>query len=201
MADNINFNELWAKQTSIEPNQENLLLQIKKMKRTSLRKLVLTNCLLVATSVFIILVWVYFQPQMITSKIGIILIILAMAIYLLVYNKSYSSLRDNNNSQTNREYLKELLSIKTKQLFMHTTMTNLYFVLLSTGLALYMYEYASRMKPLWEIVTYGITFIWILFNWVYLRPKQIKKQTTELDAIITKFEILNDQLKGEKFIL
>lgn len=196
MAGNINFNELWAKQTSIEPNQENLLLQIKKMKRTHLRKLVVTNCLLVATSVFIILVWVYFQPQWVTTKIGIIVIILAMAIYLLVYNKSYSLFRESNNSQTNRAYLNELLAIKTKQLFMHTTMLNLYFVLLSTGLALYMYEYASRMKPLWGIVTYGITFIWILFNWFYLRPKQIKKQTTELDAIITQFEILNDQLKG-----
>jgi len=58
-----------------------------------------------------------------------------------------------------------------------------------------MYEYTSRMKPLWAIITYGITSIWILYNWFYLRPKQIKKQKAKLDEIISKFEMLNMQLK------
>ncbi len=194
MDDNINFNELWAKQTSSEPNMENLLLQIKKMKQTNLRKLVITNCLLITTSVLIILVWIYFQPQFITTKIGIMLVILAMAIYLLVYNKSYSLFKDNMNSQSNRNYLNELLAIKAKQLFMQTTILNLYFVLLSTGLSLYMYEYALRMTTFWGVFVYGITALWILANWFYLRPRQIKKQQSKLDEIINKFQNINKQL-------
>jgi hypothetical protein len=71
---------------------------------------------------------------------------------------------------------------------------NLYFILLSIGIGLYMYEYTSRMKPIWGIVTYGITFIWILFNWFYLRPKQINKQKAKLDTIISKFEMVSNQL-------
>jgi hypothetical protein len=194
MIDNINFKDLWAKQTSIVPNPENLIADIKKMKESNLRKLVFTNLLLIATSIFIIIIWAYYQPQLLTTKIGIILIILAMVIFLFAYNKSLSLFKNHSNSQSNSDYLKNLLAIKAKQKFMETTMLNLYFILLSLGIGLYMYEYASRMKPIWGIVTYAITFIWILFNWFYLRPKQINKQRAKLDAIISKFEMVNNQL-------
>ncbi len=194
MNDKINLNALWAKQTCIEPNQENLLLLVKKMKQSNLRKLVITNCLLVAATVFIILVWVYFQPQFITTKIGIVLIILAMTIYLFAYNKSFSLFKNELNSENNRDYINDLLTIKAKQAFMHTSMLNLYFVLLSTGIGLYMFEYASRMTMFWGLFTYAITAVWILFNWFYLRPRQIKKQQTKLDEIISKFERINKQL-------
>ena len=194
MIDNINFKDLWAKQTYIVPNPENLIADIKKMKESNLRKLVFTNLLLIATSIFIIIIWAYYQPQLLTTKIGIILIILAMVIFLFAYNKSLSLFKNHSNSQSNSDYLKNLLAIKAKQKFMETTMLNLYFILLSLGIGLYMYEYASRMKPIWGIVTYAITFIWILFNWFYLRPKQINKQRAKLDAIISKFEMVNNQL-------
>jgi len=194
MKNNINLNDLWAKQTSVVPNPENLMSEIKIMKQLNLRKLVLANVLLITTSVFIILIWVYYQPQWITTKIGIILIILAMAIYLFAYNKSYSLFRDRMNPQSNRDYLKDLLAIKAKQLFMQTTMLNLYFVLLSAGIGLYMYEYTSRMTAFWAIFTYGITALWVFLNWFYFRPRQIKKQQSKLDEIIRKIELLNEQL-------
>lgn len=195
MDNKINFNELWAKQTSIEPNPEQLLLQISKMKRMYFRKLVITNLMLIAVSVFIVLIWVYYLPQLLSTKVGIILIILAMAVFLFAYNKSYPLFKENINSKSNADYLKELLAIKSKQQFMHTTMLNIYFILLSAGIGLYMYEYTSRMTIFWGIVVYGITLIWILFNWFYLRPKQIKKQQLKLDDMIAKFKQLNKQLE------
>ena len=194
MSDNINFKDLWAKQTSVAPNPENLISEIKKLKQYNLRKLILTNILLIATSIFIIFIWMHYQPQLLTTKIGIILIILAMAVFLFAYNNSYSLFKSDKNSQSNSDYLKDLLTIKAKQKFMETTILNLYFILLSTGIGLYMYEYTSRMTTFWGIFAYGITTIWILFNWFYLRPKQIKKQQAKLDEIINKFEMLNKQL-------
>lgn len=196
MDNKINFNDLWAKQTSIEPNPENLLLQISKMKQSNFRKLIITNLLLIAVSVFIVLIWGYYKPQLISTKVGIILIILAMTIYLFTYNKSYSLFKENVDSKSNADYLQELLAIKSKQQFMHTTMLNLYFILLSAGIGLYMYEYTSRMTIFWGIVAYGITLLWILINWFYLRPKQIKKQQATLDEIIIKCKQLNKQLEA-----
>lgn len=200
MNPNINFNELWAKQKTGEPDIEDLLSKMNTFKKSNLKKLIITNLLLITTSLFIILIWVYFQPQMITTKIGIIVTILAMAIFVIGYNQSFVLFRKQTNTLSTAEYLKDLLAIKAQQEFMQTTMLNLYFVLLSTGIGLYMFEYTVRMTAFWGIVAYGITSIWILFNWFYLRPKQIKKQQSKLDEIIGKFEELHEQLTQNESI-
>ena len=194
MNDNINFKDLWAGQTAGQPDTNDLFLQINKLKKANLKKLIVTNILLVLTSVFIVSVWFFYQPQLMTTKTGIILIILAMVVYLFAYNQSYSILKAETRTRSNSEYLKNLLAIKTKQQFLNTTMLNIYFVMLSSGIGLYMYEYASRMTAFWAIFTYGITSIWVLFNWLFIRPRQIKKQQHKLDEIISEFEMLNKQL-------
>jgi hypothetical protein len=195
MNSNINFKELWGKQTSLTPNPDNLISEIKKIKRSNLIKLLWTNLFLISTSVFVILVWVFFKPQFISTKIGLITIVLAIIVFLLAYNKIYVLFVTVRNAQSNNDYLKELLIIKGKQKFLETTLLNLYFTMLSAGVGLYMYEYTCRMKPIWGLITYGVTTIWILVNWFYLRPKQIKVQKEKLDRIIKKFEGLSNQLK------
>lgn len=198
MDSNINFNELWSKQKTGKPDTQDLVSKMNKFKTANLKRLILTNLKLIATSLFIILVWVYYQPQLITTKIGIILCVLAMVIFLIAYNQSFTLFRKTSNALSNAEYLKDLLIIKSKQQFMQTTMLNLYFILLAAGISLYLYEYARRMTTFWGIFTYGITGFWMLFNWFYFRPKQIKKQQSRLDEIIGKFKMLNEQLTEEK---
>lgn len=194
MEDKINFNELWAGQKTGTPSPDDMILKIDQFKKSNLKRLILTNLLLLVTSVFIIIIWIYYQPQMLTTKLGILLIILAMGIYAIAYNQSFTLYKNKTNTLSNSEYLKVLLTIKAKQQFMHTTMLNLYFILLSSGLALYLYEYTSRMKTIWGLFAYGITAAWILLNWFYLRPKEIKKQQLKLDEIILKIEKINKQL-------
>lgn len=197
MTNNINFTELWASQKTTLPNQNELISKMNSFKKNNLRKLIITNLLLIATSIFILFIWFYFEPQMIITKLGILLTILAMALFVIAYNQSFALFKNTSNTLSNSDYLKNLLLIKAKQHFMQTTMLNLYFVLLSTGIGLYMYEYVIRMTIFWGFLTCGITAIWVLFNWFYIRPKQIKKQTSKLDDIIAKFEMFNNQLKEE----
>ena len=89
MSDSIDFKDLWNKQTAIPPNPEHLVGEIKKLKQNNLRKLVFTNMLLIEISVFITLIWIYYQQQLPTKKIGIIVIILSIIIFCLFYNKIY----------------------------------------------------------------------------------------------------------------
>jgi Flp pilus assembly protein TadB len=191
---NIDFKDLWNKQTVSQPNIEDLLARLKKFKKAGLRSLWKTNILLFAVSIFMIFVWYYYQPQFISTKIGIILAILAMVIYVGVYNGLLSVYKDIDATQTNQEYLQKLILIKKKQQFMQSTILSLYFILLSIGICLYMYEYAVRMTVFYACLTYGITLLWIGFNWFYTRPKQIKKQEEKINDLIGKFESLNDQL-------
>lgn len=192
---NIDFKDLWKKQTISQPNIEDLMARLKQFKKAAVRSLWVTNFLLAITAVFIIFIWYYFQPQFISTKIGIVLAILSMAFYLTFYNRLMNNYKDIDANQTNHEYLQKLIEIKKKQQFMQSTVLSWYFVVLLAGICLYMYEYASRMTVFYALLTYGVTLLWIGFNWFYLRPKQIKKQQDKINSLIEKFEEVNKQLE------
>ena len=194
MDNNIDFKDLWKQQAVSPPNIEELLSKLKYFKRVSLRKLVITNVLLIATSAFIIFIWYFYQPEFISTKIGIILTISAMLMYLFVYNKLVGFYKTVDRTQSNSEYLQKLISIKTKQHFLQSTILSLYFILLGSGLCLYMYEYTSRMTIFWGIFTYVVMLGWFGFTWFYLRPKEIKKEQARVNGLIAKFEAVNKQL-------
>ncbi|MCE3076638.1 hypothetical protein [Chryseobacterium gwangjuense] len=196
MDSNIDFKNIWKQQTSNKPSLEELLSKLKRFKKDNLRKLIMTNIMLMATCAGIAFIWYRYQPQLATSKIGIVLIILAMVIFLSAYNRLFMGFYKIDTTQSNTEYLQHLYSIKNKQKFMQTTMLNLYFIMLFLGICLYMYEYTSRMTITFAAVAYIAVFIWIGFNWFYIRPKTIKKQQAHLDGLINKFEELNNQLKN-----
>jgi Ca2+/Na+ antiporter len=193
---NIDFKDLWKKQSVNQPDLSDLVARLSKFKKAALRSLWMINILLSVTSVFIVFIWIYYQPQFVSTKIGIVLTILAMVVYVFVYNKLMSDYKNIDAAQANQEYLQKLISIKKKQQFLQTKMMSFYFIVLTLGICLYMYEYASRMSALGASLTYGITLLWMLFNWFYIRPKQIKKQQEKINALIEKFEEVNNQLKS-----
>lgn len=195
MDSNIDFKNIWKQQTSNKPNMEELLGKLKKFRNQNLRRLVFANIGLIATSLLILFIWYCYQPEMITTKIGIVLVVLGMVIFLLAYNKMFMIFYKIDQTQSNNEYLQNLYVVKNKQKFMQTTILNLYFIMLFLGICFYMYEYTSRMTLGSAILTYAVTSAWIAFNWFYLRPRTIKKQQGKLDELINKFEEINNQLK------
>lgn len=194
---NIDFTAIWQQQKVVEPNIDELQDKLNRFKKNNLKKLIFSNILLITTIVFVIFIWYKYQPQYLTTKIGIVLVILAMAIFLLVYNKQFSSFNKIDDTQTISNYLKSLTELKTKQKYIQTTMLSMYFIMLSLGIGLYMYEYTLMMTIFWAIFAYGITLTWIGFNWFYIRPKIIKRQQAKLDELISKFEAVNNQLNRE----
>ncbi|MBO3098267.1 hypothetical protein [Gelidibacter pelagius] len=191
---NIDFKNLWKQQDIEQPNHADLLLTLKRYKNKGLRRLVLTNVLLFITIVCLVLIWYFFQPQMITTKIGLITTILAMVIFVFAYNTLFKYYKAASESESNRAYLQDLIAIKRKQKFVQTKMLQFYFILLSLGVCLYLYEYVNKMPTAIGLLVYALTLLWIAFNWFYLRPKMIKKQEEKLDTLIKKFELINRQL-------
>lgn len=194
MSSNIDFKALWQQQPVSQPDMKDLMDRLHQFKQSNIRRLIKTNILLIATSLFIGFIWYYYQPQLTTTKIGIVITILAMVIFLFVYNKMFALFNKIDNTSDNAHYLQSLIVIKGKQRFLHHTMMNLYFIMLMAGIGLYMYEYTSRMTMAAGIITYVVTLMWVVFNWFYLRPKTIKKQQAKLDDLISKFEGINKQL-------
>ncbi|BFM42520.1 hypothetical protein CFS9_11610 [Flavobacterium sp. CFS9] len=192
---NIDFKDLWKKQSVNQPDMKDLLGRLKEFKAAGLRHLWITNMLLFATTAFIVFVWYYYQPEFISTKIGIVLVILAMIMYVGVYNGLLAGYKNIDTTQSNQEYLQRLILIRKKQQFMQSTILSLYFILLGVGIGLYMYEYTLRMTLVYALLTYGVVLLWIGVNWFYIRPKQINKQQAKINDLIGKFEEVNKQLE------
>jgi hypothetical protein len=194
MKDNFDIKDLWAKQTISPQMTAEMLSSFKTLQQKHWRRLILTNVLLIGTTLFIAFIWYYYQPQFLTTKIGIILAILAMVVYLYIYNQLIPSLKQMNFAQTNSAYLQQLKTLKAKQFFLQGQAMAAYFLLLGAGLCLYMYEYTSRMTLFSGILAYTLTLGWIAFNWFHLLPKAAKKQQAELDTLIQNLENISQQL-------
>jgi hypothetical protein len=194
MPDSIDFKQYWKNQPIDTPDPKEVIKKATQYKRTAFLKLVLANIILVATSIGIILVWYFFQPEYLSTKLGIICCIVAMVVYLAFYNSLAPLLLKNDIEMDSKAQLQQLLTLKEKQRFLQNILLNGYFILLGAGLGLYMYEYTSRMTLLWGICSYAIVAFWIAINAFYLGPKTIKKQQAKLNSLIAKLKEVNEQL-------
>ncbi|MEZ4859543.1 MAG: hypothetical protein R2781_12135 [Flavobacteriaceae bacterium] len=197
MDNNVNLDELWANQKANPPKIEELFLKLDKIKRKNITKLIIVNILMIATIAFIIFIWLYFEPKLITTKIGIILTIAGITIYMFVYNQLIPSLRETTQYQSNSEFLKSVIKLKERQKFLQSKMLQFYFVTLTLGICMYLYEYVSQFTFPLAIFAYSATLIWIAFNWFYLRPRVIRKELDKLNEIIEKFENISRQHKEQ----
>lgn len=194
MNDNIDFKALWGQQAATPPPVQDLIQLAQRFKKRKWFQLVGLNLLLIGTCFFIVGIWIYFQPQLISTKIGVSLSILSMALFMGFQNALLLLLKKENANLDNQAYLNLLLDIKSQQAFLQTKVLNAYFLLLFSGIALYLFEYVSRMSFPLGMSCYGLTFLWIAFNWFYLRPRIIKNRNLELNQLIEQFEQLNTQL-------
>ncbi len=194
MKDNIDFKQYWNKQKIESPAPEELIKKANEFKRKTRFKLIVANLVLLTVCMVISFVWFYYQPVFLTTKLGIVLCIIAMLVYLAFHNTIAPLLLSHSLELDAKTQLIQLLTLKEKQRFQQTTLLNVYFILLSLGIGLYMYEYVVRMTLPWAIFSYGIVLFWISINAFYFRPKTIKKQQIQLNQLIAQLKDLNAQL-------
>lgn len=200
MNDNMDFKTLWGNQETVVPDIGELFRQVDQFKKKRLSSLIKTNVCLAATAMFIGFVWYYYQPDWITTKIGVCLVFVAILVFLVAYNKLFPLLVKPGFELNSKQYSQQLLQIKTKELFLQKTMMKLYFGLLLLGICLYMLEYTSRMEMLWAIIMYLMLILWIAFNWFYLKPKINKKQNFAINELIARCKKLNEQFDNHKHL-
>jgi len=198
MSDNIDFKALWNKEgISDIPNTKELFEKADGLKRKTRNRLIGLNLMLLVTAAFILYIGFNIDNEQLTTKIGIMLIIIAIVSYLIAYNQQLPMLFKTNMQSSSQEYLNQLISIKHKQEFLNKVMITIYFILLSAGLFLYMLQFVMKMSIGWGTISFVLSFGWIAFSWFYLRPRNIKKKQRALNEMITKLEAVNGQLRDE----
>ena len=195
MSTETDFKALWTKQSTSEiPDTKELLVKAQKLKTSTRNKLMGLNLVLLATMVFIIYIGLNIDNEKLTTKIGIVLIAIAIVSYLAASNQMIPMLFKTDLETSSQEYLAQLIRIKRKQEFLNKVMINVYFILLSAGLFLYMLQFLERMNPVWATIYLVLTFGWIALAWFYLRPRGMRKKQRALNDMIARLEEVNEQL-------
>ncbi|WP_291907981.1 hypothetical protein [Chitinophaga sp. CB10] len=192
------FQQLWrSKKAAPAPDIKALLEKAASVKRAVKRKLILTYALLTATIVWACWIVARSHPKMVTTWIGVALAILAILLYIAssvgLIKQLYSKGQEVAPVQ---QYLQNMLQIREKQRRLQRGILNAYFILLFSGLALYMIEYTRYLPAGTTLVIYGAVAVWGLINWFYFRKKAIAKQEAAFGAVIGKLESVIADTEG-----
>ena len=153
-----------------------------------------SSLLLIATGVFISGIVIYFRPEMLTTQIGVVLMLIAIGAMVAAQLSAAQIFYKGKEEDSCAEYLDQMYAMKKKQEYMHTSLMTAYFILLSAGLGMYMIEYARRMQPVGATLSYVITALWIGANWLFIRPRMIRKQQEKMNEMIRRLEEVSKQL-------
>ncbi|MFS0490028.1 hypothetical protein [Leadbetterella byssophila] len=189
----MDLNKLWQAQQVPAFDIEEFRKLAKKYKKGRKWKFIWTNLLLGLTFVFIVCIAYFIKPEFKSTYVGLGLILSSIFLFLLVHSgilKLYLSLDHDSKS-----YVEKLREVQKREEFLSTQVLEAYTVLLGLGIALYMWEYAVKLGLLGGGIAYGITIIWIIINWVWLRPMQLKKEREKRAEVLEKAEKLQEQWK------
>jgi len=186
---------IWKEQKVSGMDYQEFLKKANSFTKKEKRKALFSNLILGLTSIVVVCIWWYYQPEYITTKIGIVLTILTMMVFIIYLNKANKILEKPSQNLTSKVYLEKLLAFQKKQRIIQSRGMNLYLIFLFLGIALYIYEYASRMSLTAGLITYGIIIAWFLLNWLYFKPRIVRKQRKRLDNLIEELEQFTKQLE------
>jgi hypothetical protein len=194
MSNNIDLKSIWnMQQASDRPDVSEVLKKAKQLKLRTRNRLIKQNVFLIATVILIACIGISITFLMVTTKIGIMLVIIAIIGYVLVSNGMLASLYKSHPEVDNSSYLQELLTIRQKQDYLQTIVIKIYYVFLTVGLILYMIQFLKMMSILGASLCLLFFLGWLAFSYWYIMPRTIRKQTAALNEIIEKLELLNNQ--------
>lgn len=171
------------------PSAQEMNQQAHNYQRKMKRKYIISIICLIATIIFISVIGYFIEPIYITTRLGIVVTIGAIVLAIVSQTKLISILTTKESVELDSlQYLHQMIEYRKNMHRTQTSILSLYFMLLSIGISLYMFEYVMKMNNTYRIVTLSLTFGWIAFVWFYLRPKQIRKQEAQANEIISQLE-------------
>ena len=199
MADFNDIKNIWQKRDVSVPAFEDMIKKIKKNRRSIILKNIFGSLSLVLVLAVVLAVSFGFDFEYLTTRVGIILMVLAILGALIMNTQLLKIILSRiDDSSDSSSYLKELIRYHDTQRIIQTKGITIYFLVLTTGLLLYLFEFFMQDK-MSGLMGYALTIGWLAFVWFYLRPKTIKKQEEKIRQLIKQTEIISNQLhRGEE---
>jgi glucan phosphoethanolaminetransferase (alkaline phosphatase superfamily) len=191
---NDELNRLWMGKNTNPPSIEEIRARLTQMKNKKQTERLVLGVTMLLTAVAIVAVGIFFQPALLSTKIGIMITLAGIIFYPITHYCVIPHLKEFKEESSSSEYLGALLKLKDREKFFQTKVLGVYFMMLSTGLSLYLFEYIALMETFLAGLFSVLTIAWLGFNWFYLRPTIIKKNTAKLDETIEKVKAIHQQI-------
>jgi len=190
--------ELWhTADTATLPQAGEVQRMAQKFRNERLRKkilLILTAVILMGVMVMVV---INYHSKMLSTRIGELCTIAAC---MLLAGTNLRSLKRfvNFSDCSNKEFIAFLEHTRMNQLRYYKRTQVIGMFLASAGLVLYAYEFVSHHSATIIITVYGFIVIWILFLWLYIRPRNFKKQTNKLNNMLNTLHHISNQIENEE---
>lgn len=195
MKNDIDIKTLWDNQ-QVPPADFSLVRR--KIEHFRLRRMIDSAAIVILMLSVIALglfIWIYWPPQLMTTKIGFILSLSGFMLPLLSFGwllHLYHKLKKDRPCAVYLEYFSVLKKQENRQ---QNIILNAYFILLSIGLSFYMYEYTFFRSWQKGAIAYTILLAWIALNWFVFRPRLIKKRKHQFADLMKDIEEQKSQFE------
>jgi hypothetical protein len=182
--------DIWqsSTQSNAIPDVATILEEVKKQHRKMLRKNIMVALLLTATAIFITILGFNFVFKFTATYIGMTIVVLTVISGVVVNTLLSVPAKTNGQIQESASsYLEVLIKYNNRQKQLLANYYGFYFLGLSIGMAIYLYEFAARNIS-FGVIAYLGTFSWFAFTWFYLRKRTIRKQQAKINEMIEKLE-------------
>jgi len=196
--DNLNdLKAIWlTAKTDDLPGSKEMLRIVKKFRNERLRKKLLMIFVALFVIAMMVVTIIIVRSTMITTILGEAFTIIAACILIFTNTRSMKRFIDLKDC-SNKEFIDFLEQTRRNQIYYYKK-TQVAGMLLSTvGLFLYLYEQVYRSLTA-TVIIYSITIIWTLFLWLYIRPRNFKKQAIKLNATMEKLRKISDQINEDE---
>lgn len=175
--------------------EKDLLKKAAAVRKNAYWKHGLSAIYQIATLVYMDIVVSHVQVHLFIARLGLVLMNVAIFVYLATSSDLlYLWIRPNRNDLTIQDHLQELIKLKRRLEVLSGGFYIVYYCLMMTGLLLYAIQFTTAMQPLQEVITYVLICCWLLFFWLRLRPKIIRKHERKIDWAIAELKRLSGQL-------
>lgn len=133
-----------------------------------------------------------YGSNILSARIGELFIFIG---YLVLIFSNANSLRRavNQVNRSNQEFIEYLEQAQRGRLYFYEKVQPFTFVVMASGLFLYVYEMVRRDFNV-MLTAYSLLTIGLLIMWFFIRPLIYKKRTQELKETITKLDALQKAL-------
>ncbi len=191
------FNDIKALWAQAAPHAADASIVIRAARKYRAKIILRTSAGILALAgalVVVSLVAFHYQFRLVTTRIGIALVILAIVSGMLMNSQLVWLLLKPNSTVDNKTFLKTIKELQQKEQYVQTKFLSLYFAVLSIGMMLYLFEFTYG-GLLFSVIIYSATMGWILLAWLYLRPRSIRKQRERTQKIIDQLEGIAAQME------